>query len=102
MEGLGVERPNVEGLNVEGLYVERKELGVGEAWISDRHRGLSFAIVLYALNSVGRPLRRSAFLSVRPQVICEHSIVRGCATHPVSSCRDARLMSMIAMWFSRV
>ena len=72
--------------------------GVGEAWVNDRHRGLSFTMVLHALNSVGRPLRRSAFLSVRPQVICGHPTGRGCATHPVSSCRGARLMGMRATW----
>ena len=79
VEGLNVEWPGVEGkelglegLNVRGLSVEElcvrrlcvRGLGVGEAWINDRHRGLSFAMVLHALNSVGRPLRRSAFLSV--------------------------------------
>ena len=76
MEGLGVGVLGVEVLAVGGL-------GVGEARVNDRHRGLSFAMVLHALNYVGRPLRRSAFLSVRPQVICEHPTGRGCATHPL-------------------
>ena len=74
--GLGVGELGVGGLGVGGLVV-------GEAWVNDRHRGLSFAMVLHALNSVERPLRRSAFLSVRPQVICGHPNGRGCTTHSV-------------------
>ena len=92
MEGLGVGGLGVGGLGVGGLGVGGP--GVGEAWVNDRHRGLSFAMVLHALNSVGSPLRRSAFLSVRPQVICGHQTGRGCTAHPVSSCRGARLMGM--------
>ena len=112
VEGLGVEAKDlaVEGLNIKGFCVEKfcmgglgvgglavGGLGVGEAWINDRHRGLSLAMVLHALNSVGRPLRRNAYLSVRPLIIiCGHPIGRGCATHPVSSCRGVRLMGIRA------
>ena len=74
-EGLGVEGPGVGGLGLSGLGVRGLGvgglgvggLGVGEAWVNDRHRGLSFAMVLHALNSVGRPLRRSVFLTCGPR-----------------------------------
>ena len=60
MGGLGVGGLGVGGLDVGGLGVGRLVvggLGVGEAWVNDHHRGLSFAMVLHALNSVGWPLR---------------------------------------------
>ena len=60
---------------------------------SYRHRGL-----LHVTKSVGRSLRFSAFLSVRPKSIYWHPICRGCATQPVSSCRSARFMAIRATW----
>jgi hypothetical protein len=91
VEGLGVGRLGVGGLGVGGL-------GVGVGWVSSRHRGLSRALALHFAKSVGRSLRFSAFLSVRPKYISGHPIGRGCATQPVSSCRGAWFMGMRATW----
>jgi hypothetical protein len=55
-------------------------------------------MALHVKKSVWRSLLFSAFLSVRPKFISGSKIVRGCATQPVSSCRDARLTGMRATW----
>ena len=60
--GLGVRGLGVRGLGVGGM-------SVGGGWISSRHRGLSRAMALYVAKSVGRSLRFSPFLSVRPKFI---------------------------------
>jgi hypothetical protein len=65
-------------------------------WVSSRHLGLSRAMALHVTKSVGRSLRFSAFLGVRPKFISGHPVGRGCAIQPVSSCRGTRLMGMRA------
>ena len=60
--GLGVGGLGVGGLGVGGL-------GVGVEWVSRRHRGLSRAMALHVTKSVGRSLRFSAFLSMRPKFV---------------------------------
>jgi hypothetical protein len=94
--GLGVERLGVRGLGVGGLGVGG--LGVCVEWVSSRHRGLSRAMALHVAKSLGRSVRFSAFLSVRPKFISGHPIGRGCATQPVSNCRGTRFMGMRATW----
>jgi hypothetical protein len=64
---LGVGGLGVRGLGVEGLGVGGLDVGVER--VSSRHRGLSRAIALHVAKSVGRPLRYSAILSVRPKLI---------------------------------
>jgi hypothetical protein len=64
---LGVVGLGVGGLGVEGLSVGG--LGVGVKRASSCQRGLSRAMVLHVTKSVVRPLRYSAFLSVRTKFI---------------------------------
>jgi hypothetical protein len=88
---LGVGALGIVGLGIGGL-------GVGVEWASSRHRGLSRTMALQVAKSVGRSVRSSAFLGVRPNFISGQPIGRGCTTQPVSSCRGARLMGIRATW----
>ena len=91
---LGVGELDVGGISAGGL-------GVGAGWANSHHRDLSRVMALHVVNSLGRSLHLSAFLSVRPKFITWSPIGRGCATQPVCSCRGARLMGMRATWLAQ-
>jgi hypothetical protein len=74
--GLGVGRLNIVGLGVGGFGAGG--LGVDMKWYSSRHRFLLRAMALHVARTMGRSLRFSAFLSVRPKIISEHPNGRGC------------------------
>jgi hypothetical protein len=75
--------PKPGGLGVGGLGVGELGvggLGVGVKRISSRHRGPSLAMALHVTKSVGRSLRFSAFLSVRPKFFSGNPIGRSVTT----------------------
>ena len=67
---LGVGGFEVGGLGIGGFGAGA--LGVGAEWANSRHCGLSRAMALHVEKSVEKPLRFSAFLSVRPKFVSGH------------------------------